>query len=109
MPPRERRGIPVTDPARTVLDAVGVVAPEVATLVVDRAISSRLVTVAGLAAVLERYGRRGRRGSGKLRTILDERGVAAVGHAPTVLESRMARIARRINALARRSLAPIEP
>jgi hypothetical protein len=69
-----------------------------ATLIVDRAISSKLVTVAGLVAVLGRYGRRGRRGSGTLRTILEERGVAAVGHAPTVLESRMARIARSINA-----------
>ena len=94
----ERRGIPVTDPARTVLDAVGVVGPSTAELIVDRAISSKLVTVAGLTAVLDRYGRRGRRGAGKLRAVLADRGVAAKGRTPTVLESRMARIARKINA-----------
>jgi hypothetical protein len=96
--PHERRGIPITDPARTVLDACGVVPPHVAELLVDRGISSKLVTVSGLAAVLERFGRRGRRGTAMLRAVLENRGVAATNRAPTVLESRMARIARSINA-----------
>jgi hypothetical protein len=98
VPLHERRGIPVTDPARTILDVTGVVPHGIGTMLVDRAISTKLVTVDGLVAVLERFGRRGRRGSGTLRTILEERGVAAVGRTPTVLESRMARIARSINA-----------
>jgi hypothetical protein len=96
--PHERRAIPVTDPARTILDATGVVAPSVAALLVDRGISTKLVTVPCLTAALERYGRRGRRGSGKLRTELERRGVAAAGRTQTVLESRMARLARGINA-----------
>jgi hypothetical protein len=94
----ERRGIPVTDPARSVLDAAAVAPPSLTTLLVDRAISTKLVTVAGLVAVLERYGRKGRRGAGRLRSVLAERGVQAPGRTPTVLESRMARLARTINA-----------
>jgi hypothetical protein len=93
-----RRGIPTTDPARAILDTAGIVPPSVTALIVDRAISTKLVTVAGLIAVLDRYGRRGRRGAGKLRRVLDERGVSAATRAPSVLESRMARIARTINA-----------
>src|SRR4051812_8812486 len=77
--PHERRGMPVTDPARTILDACGVVTPAVGELLVDRGISSKLVTVAGLNGALERYGRRGRRGAGALRSILEKRGVAAAG------------------------------
>ena len=93
-----RRGIAVTDPLRTVIDTVGVLSHDGGTLIVDRAIELKLVTVDGLLATLERYGRRGRRGAGKLRTILEERGVSAPGRAPTVLESRMARIARMMDA-----------
>ena len=90
-----RDGIWVTDPLRTVLDVAGVVPPHVADLVVDRGIGQRLFTVEGLVAVLDRSGRRGRPGSGRLRRVLAERGVSAQGRPPSVLESRMARLLRR--------------
>jgi len=94
----ERQGIPVTAPARTILDAAAVVRPEVVALLIDRAVANKLLTVAGLTAVLEQYGRRGRRGAGKLRDALEARGVHAEGMPPSVLESRMARIARLMDA-----------
>jgi hypothetical protein len=97
-PVHERRGIPVTDPARTVLDAAGVMGPVGATLIVDRAIATRVTTLPELQGALERYGRRGRRGAGKLRDVLESRGVTAAMRPPSILESRMARVARMIDA-----------
>src|SRR4051794_30040297 len=91
-----RNGIWVTDPMRTALDVAGVVPLHVAHLVVDRGIGNRLFTVEGLVAVLDRSGRRGRPGSGRLRQVLAERGVSAKGRPPSVLESRMALLLRRL-------------
>ena len=90
-----RRGVWTTDPMRTAMDVAGVVPPHVADLVVDRGIANRLFTAAGLIAVLDRSGRRGRPGSGALRRALARRGVSANGRPPSVLESRMARLCRR--------------
>ena len=90
----ERRGIPVTDPFRTLID-LGSVAPrrEVADAV-DVAIARRLVTHAGLLEALNRISRKGVRGGGVLRRVLDERGVHASKYPPSVLESKTARALR---------------
>jgi hypothetical protein len=87
-----RFDLPVTNPLRTLVD-LGAVVPEWA---VDHALSEalakRLVTLAGVTATLEALGRRGRRGAGVLRRLLEARG----GLAPdSVLEGYMHRICRR--------------
>jgi very-short-patch-repair endonuclease len=89
-----RRGIRVTDPARTLLDLSGVVSARTTDLAIDRAIAAKITTVPRLVATLERDGRRGRRGSGTLRRALDARGVSAPDRTPTALESAMARLKR---------------
>jgi hypothetical protein len=93
----ERRGIPTTDAARTVLDVAGVLRPAAVDLVIDRAIASKVCTLVEIVAALERYGRRGRRGAGRLRDALERRGVVAEGRVPSVLESQMARLVRLID------------
>jgi very-short-patch-repair endonuclease len=73
------RGIPVTSPARTLIDLSSVL-PEIGLRrATSRALSLRLLSVAQLVEALHRLGR-GRRGIGKLRRIL------AGGPAPTRTE-----------------------
>jgi very-short-patch-repair endonuclease len=89
-----RRGVPCTDPLRTLLD-LGIAAPAGAlTDAVDRALATRLVTVRGLVAEVGRVGRRGRAGSGPLRQVLTDRGFVGAPH-PSVLESKSQRMFRR--------------
>lgn len=89
-----RRSVPVTTPARTLVD-VGCVVPN-ASLVnaVERALHHRLVTVAELRAMIDEVAGRGRNGVGVLRQLLDER---ALGDArpESMLEPLMARICKR--------------
>jgi hypothetical protein len=92
-----RSGIVVTQPARTVLDVAAVVPPHVTAAVVDRAIAAKLLAIPALVAALEQYARPGRSGAGKLRAVLEERGVSAPGRAPSVLESAVARLLERLN------------
>ncbi|HWC12471.1 MAG TPA: DUF559 domain-containing protein [Acidimicrobiales bacterium] len=86
-----RAGIPVTDPARTILD-LGAVAPvwkvEAA---LESALGRRLVSVAGLRVALAAVARRGRRGAGVLRALLEERSDAA-RVTESVLEQRLLRL-----------------
>lgn len=68
-----RQQVPVTNPMRSLLDA-GVVLPRtVVGECVERALSTRLVTVKGLRVVLAELGGRGRAGTGALRQYLDKR------------------------------------
>jgi predicted transcriptional regulator of viral defense system len=92
-----RSGIRVTGPARGIMDTSGVVGPEVTALMIDRAIAAKLLTVPALFGALEQFGRRGRRGTAALRAALDARGVSAPTHAPSVLESAMARLLKQTN------------
>lgn len=88
--PSSRRRIPVTNPLRTLAD-LGAVAPLCAVRnAVHVAVASRLVTYPALDAELMRLAKRGRRGVGPLRAVLDERLDAT--RSPSVLESRMDRV-----------------
>lgn len=86
-----RRHVPVTKPARTILDAGAVLPPATFATTVEQAITRRLVTVAGLRQVLEEVGGRGRNGTGVLRTYLDARPLGTK-RADSVLEALMARL-----------------
>lgn len=67
-----RRGIPVTNPMRTVVD-LGAVAPELVGSAVEQGLYKKLFGVKALWQVVDDLGRRGRRGVGVLRTVLEER------------------------------------
>lgn len=64
--------IPVTKPARTVLDLAGVLDHDALQRVVDDVLRRRLTTVAALGTLLERLGPL-RRGSAPMRAVLDAR------------------------------------
>ena len=91
---RVRRGIPVTDPLRTLVDLGAVLPAWAVEDAVDRALVARLVTVAGLETVLDDLGRPGRRGTGVLREVLDRRALGA-DRPDGLLEPRMARLLQR--------------
>lgn len=87
------RRIPVTSPLRTLVDLAGVVAPPVLDDAVDRAVASKLATVAAIEGELERLSRRGRKGAGAMRRSLMRRGLNEGPH-PSVLEARLHRLLR---------------
>ena len=88
-----RTGIPVTDPARTILDLGAVVPAWKVEAALESALARRLVTVTGLRVALDAVARRGRRGAGVLRGLLDQRSdVARLSE--SVLETRMVRLLR---------------
>jgi very-short-patch-repair endonuclease len=89
-----RLRVPVTTPARTLLD-LGAVAPAlVVESALEDALMRRLVTFARLANTLERLGGPGRDGAGVLRALVEERDPAT---APTqsMLEDLLFRVLRR--------------
>lgn len=85
--------IPVTTPARTLMDLGAVVGPDLVEGALDDALRQRLVTVIELKKALERHCN-GRRGAGVLRHLLGDRGP---GQAPpeSVLERRLIDLLRR--------------
>lgn len=85
------RGIPVTDPLRTLVDLAATSDPGTLDAAVDRALAAQLVTVEGLTAEVERLSRRGRRGTARMRDQLRRRGLTDVPH-PSVLESKLLRL-----------------
>ena len=86
-----RRNIRVTNPLRALVDFAAVAGDEDIDSAVDRALASGLVTVEGIAAEVNRLGRRGRPGIGPMRRALKRRGFSEAPH-PSVLESRMLRL-----------------
>jgi very-short-patch-repair endonuclease len=86
-----RHGIPVTTPARTLLD-LGAVAPQLVPDAVERCLYQRLLSTAALWRILDEVGGRGRRGTRALRQALERR---ALGDAPprSLLEPLLASIA----------------
>ena len=75
-----RRRIPVTTPARTLLDLGAVLPVEMVESALEDALMRRLVTLALLTGTLERLGGPGRTGAGVLRALVEERDPAT---APT--------------------------
>jgi hypothetical protein len=88
------RGLACTNPLRTLVDCATLVTPGELADLLDRAVAQRLVRLDRLEQQLRpRPGRRPR-GIVLLRQVLDERGLLG-GPAPSVLESKTARLIRR--------------
>lgn len=85
------RNIPVTNPLRTIVDVASVISGDRLINVIDTAIASKLVTIEGLKAELERLARRGRPGVAVLRRQLQYQGFTGVPGA-SVLEAKVWRI-----------------
>lgn len=88
-----RHGIRTTTPLRMFVDLGAVVSARTLEDAFDRALSRRLVTVAGVEAALDELGRKGRSGAGVLRCVLDQRALGTV-RPDGLLEPRMARLLR---------------
>jgi very-short-patch-repair endonuclease len=88
-----RAGVPVTNPMRTLVDLGAVVAEAQVADAVERALIARVCSAAAIERTLDDVARRGRRGAGVIRRVMDER---ALGHARPdgLLEARMARLLR---------------
>jgi very-short-patch-repair endonuclease len=87
-----RFGIPVTNPLRTLLDLGAVLPAWLVNEAMDSALAKRLVTLPALEVVVTTHSRRGRRGVGVLRRLLEDRLDA---NPDSVLESKMMRLCRR--------------
>ena len=85
------KGIPTTNPLRTLVDIAGEVAPSVFDDALDRGIAMKLVTAEGVAAEAGRLSRQGRSGPAQLQTALVRRGHVDAPH-PSVLESKLLRL-----------------
>jgi len=83
---RHRQNFECTDPLRTLVDLAAVAPSEDVVAAVDKALSTRLVTVPGIESELDRRAARGRRGVRQLQSLLAERGMIGAP-APSVLES----------------------
>jgi len=88
-----RDGIPVTRPARTIVDIAGDVSFDRLLEIYDGSVTARLVTHDDLARCLERVGRRGLGGTAAMRRLLAERD-AGVGVSASRLERRVLRVLR---------------
>ena len=86
-------GIPVTRPARTLVDLAGVIPPGRAERVIDNALNMGLVTTRDLNAVTAELTRPGRPGIALMRRLLDERGSGYVAPA-SELEARYLALTR---------------
>jgi hypothetical protein len=85
------KGIPTTDPLRTLVDFAATANREELTTAIDRALARRLTAVPRIDDELRRLGRQGRPGIRALRSNLRTRGLIGAPH-PSVLESRMMRL-----------------
>ncbi|HET7487705.1 MAG TPA: DUF559 domain-containing protein [Acidimicrobiales bacterium] len=88
-----RSGIPTTTPMRALVDLAAVVEREAVEDALERALTRRLLSVAGVEHALDEVARRGRPGAGALRRVLDDRALGAE-RPDSLLEPRMARLIR---------------
>jgi very-short-patch-repair endonuclease len=86
-----RRGIPCTDPLRTVLDLAASGDEAVVVGALDRGIADGLFTAVAVRAALQRTGGKGVRGAGVLRRVVRRR-LDADGERVSALESAMDRL-----------------
>ena len=87
--------IPVTSPELTLLVLGAVCSPTTVEMALDVALRREQVSYGSLRALLKRLGRRGRNGSGVLRTIVDERAPEqAIPESP--METKMLRLLRQL-------------
>lgn len=95
-PPRviNWRGIPCTDPLRTIVDYAAVAGADQLDGAIDRGLAAKLFEIAGVEAELDRLSKPGRKGTKAIRNALYRRGLAGAPH-PSVLESRALRLLRR--------------
>ncbi len=84
---RHQKGIPCTDPLRTLASLGAVDDGALVDRAIDRALAKRLVTMKAIELELSRQSKQGRRGVGILRQRLATRGYIGAPH-PSVLESR---------------------
>lgn len=91
---RHHRNFPCTDPLWALVDLAGVVPRDRLAAAVDKALSSKLVTVGAIEAELERRAGHGRRGAQPLRDLLAERGMTG-GPEPSALEAEALALLRR--------------
>lgn len=86
-----RRRVPTTDPMRTLVDLGAVQPLRAVSDALEQGVAARLMSVAAVERSLHLVARRGRRGAGTIRRVLDDRALGA--DAPdSVLEPRMARL-----------------
>ena len=85
------RGVPTTNPLRSLVDMAADEPPDLLDEAVDAAVASGLVTVEGLMAEVERLRRPGRRGPAQMTKCLERRGFVGAP-SPSVLESRALRL-----------------
>ncbi len=78
----ELDGIPITTPARTMLDLGAVVLPIVVEMALNDALRKELLTLDQIHEVLGRLGCQGRNGAGVLRKIVDERSPGRPSESP---------------------------
>ena len=78
-------GLPVTTPARTIIDLAGVLDPHDLRAVVERARARPVVTIRAVCLRLDEIGGSGRPGIARLRALL-----VAVGSGPVEPSARMA-------------------
>ncbi|MGH9124645.1 MAG: DUF559 domain-containing protein [Acidimicrobiales bacterium] len=90
-----RYGMLVTKPMRTLVDLAGTGTDGQLVEAVDRALVTRLVSVAGIEAEIDRLSKRGRNGVGRLREHLADHGYLDAP-SQSVLEARAWRLVRRI-------------
>ena len=88
-----RRGVPVTNPLRTLVDLAAVFDVELLDQALDRGTASRLFTDAAVEAELSRWSRRGLPGTALLRQRLSLRD-ASSSRPASALERRMGRLLR---------------
>ena len=87
-----RRGVPVTTPVRLLAD-IGAVVPWLTQQIYDAGLVRKLFTAACAERILTEVGRRGRRGVGPLRRVVDRNALGDV-RPDGLLELRMARLMR---------------
>ncbi|HSL58686.1 MAG TPA: type IV toxin-antitoxin system AbiEi family antitoxin domain-containing protein [Acidimicrobiales bacterium] len=87
-------GIPVTEPTRTLVDLASVIGADDLECAFDSALRQGLTSLPRAAAVLRRLGRRGRRGIGPFRALVEGR-EGATGVTESMFEMRLVQVLRR--------------